>query len=469
MKTKAFLGIDVSKGYADFILLGSEAEVIESDFQLFDNRQGHARLKVLIRKWKDNGIDQLFCGVESTGGYENNWYSLLKGLQSSGELLVSRLNPKAVKSVSDAVMRRSITDAVSAENIALYLLKFPEKVNYSEGVRLSQKSKEGRCHLTSIRMFLKQKTQLGNQLEMLLYEYFPEILIYCRHGIPRWVLQMLIKYPTADKVYRSRNKLLNIKGISKQKAESLIKKAGQNDRLASEHVAHMISCTAREVLHRDDIVIEEKDYLNNIHKDDTDVRLLTSIAGVGLSSAVWIVLEIERISRFKTSGEVSSYFGVHPTLKQSGDGKWSSRMSKKGRSSIRATLYMCGMTGIRHNPILKRVYTNARTKGMNHFQAMGVVMHKLLRIIYGVLKTGKEFDAGIDEANRLRATQKQKENEERQDQDKKTKKQRVARYQAPTIDAPISSRNTKKRKEQIASQTSDMEVNAGLPSADTNI
>lgn len=81
----------------------------------------------LIDEWKGKGLTEVFCGVESTGGYENNWHSLLKSLQSQGGLYVARLNPKAVKAVSDAVLRRTITDSVSAENIALYLAKFPKK------------------------------------------------------------------------------------------------------------------------------------------------------------------------------------------------------------------------------------------------------------------------------------------------------------------------------------------------------
>src|ERR1700712_4423828 len=130
MKKKGFLGIDVSKGYADFILLDTESKVMESFFQLSDTCEGRKKLKGLIADWQKKGIVELYCGVESTGGYENNWYSFLKLLQASGGVYVSRLNPKAVKSVSEASLKRTITDSVSAENIASYLIKFPEKVDY---------------------------------------------------------------------------------------------------------------------------------------------------------------------------------------------------------------------------------------------------------------------------------------------------------------------------------------------------
>lgn len=62
---------------------------------------------------------------------------------------------------------------------------------------------------------------------------------------------------------------------------------------------------------------------------------------------------------------------------------------------------------IRSNEILKKLYARFRAQGMNHYAAMGVVMHKLLRIIYGVLKSKKTFDAAIDPKNIDKATAQQ--------------------------------------------------------------
>lgn len=119
--------------------------------------------------------------------YENNWFEFLKNVtkQTDGRVLVCRLNPKAVKSVGEAALKRTITDAVSAHSIALYLIKFDEKVDYGNDktALVSESCKYGRQHYTCIRMIQKQKVQLNNQLEKLLYQYFPEVLVYCKHGI----------------------------------------------------------------------------------------------------------------------------------------------------------------------------------------------------------------------------------------------------------------------------------------------
>ena len=48
---KAYLGIDVSKGYADFTLLNEQKKELETVFQLDDTRLGHDALKELLQKF----------------------------------------------------------------------------------------------------------------------------------------------------------------------------------------------------------------------------------------------------------------------------------------------------------------------------------------------------------------------------------------------------------------------------------
>jgi transposase len=453
MKTKAFLGIDVSKGYADFLLLDEKKQRVEEAFMLEDNGKGREELKALIEKWFSQGVEQLYCGVESTGGYENNWYSFLKTLPAGGKVQVARLNAKAVKAVSDAALKRTITDAVSAENIAVYLISFAEKVDYCKReMKQVDAFKEGRQHNSFIRMQQKQKVQLSNQLEKLLYQHFSEILVYCRHGIPVWLLRLLSKYSCATAVVKAGlAKLSAIKGISIDKAGALLQKASQSTQLVSSQIQHVIAATATEILHKEDMLQQEKTYLTKLYEQDEQVKLITSIKCIGVGSAVALMLEIEEVTRFMLVKKITAYFGVHPTFKQSGDGTWGSHMSKKGRSEIRAVLYMASLSGIRCNPILKQLYARCRAKGMKHYQAMGVVMHKLLRIIYGVLKNKKEFDETIDQKNQSQAAEKQKQSEQEQKENKKIAEQKKYRYQSVSTEAPISRRAAQKRKKQIAS------------------
>jgi transposase len=445
MQSRGFLGIDVSKGYADFLLLDDHKNSLEEGFQLDDNLLGRQQLKDLIHQWFSKGMKELYCGLESTGGYENNWYSLLKNLSKEMNVQVVRLNARAVKAVSDASLKRTITDAVSAHNIASYLISFPEKISYKQaGLEQTNQFKEGRQHYSYIRMLLKQKVQFSNQLEKLLYQHFGEILVYCRHGIPGWLLRMLSRYPCAEAVVKTGVKKLSaIKGISGDKAQALIHKSNQSGQKITPQIQHIIAVTAKEILHKEELIQQEKGYLKDLYAQSEEVKLLESIKCIAVETGVLLMLEIENINRFESSKSIAAYFGVHPTFKQSGDGTWGSHMSKKGRGEIRAALYMAALSGIRWNSILKQLYARYRAKGMKHYQAMGVVMHKLLRIIYGVLKNKTPFDPVVDQQNVLKAAEKQ--------QQQNTSEQKKYRYQVQSMEAPISRRAAEKRKKQIAS------------------
>jgi transposase len=478
MNTHAFLAADVSKGYADFLLSGSDKQALEADFSLDDTPEGRKTLAALIGRWASKGLRELYCGLESTGGYENNWFTFLCNLAgrcrgTNLELKVARLNPKAVKACGEAALVRTQTDAVSARNIASYMIGWPEKITYSPRGEDAEDRRwlaaRQQARLTA--MLTKQKTQLSNQLEKLLYQQLSELLVYCRHGLPVWLLRLLTRYPSRQQLLQAgKTNVASTRGISTEKAESLVKKLDPAAPEASSTVAHTIRANARQILHLHTQISDEQAFLTSQYKDHPNVKLLASIKGVGITSAVRMAVEIQDITRFAGANQLCAYFGVHPTWKQSGDGNWKKGMSKQGRPQMRAILYMCSLSGIRCNDILKKRYCHFRTQGMNHYQAMGGVMHKLLRMVYGILSSSKPYDPDIDRMNRRKAAKhrrQQADNRKGRKQGQKKGKDRYKQHPQPdeTSQPPISRRAYQKRK-QAASQSSVVEEYAGSPPAD---
>ena len=65
MNNVAYLGVDVSKGYADFILLNPKKEILENGFQLDDNYKGHSKIKELLKTFCTNHrLEEIQCAVE---------------------------------------------------------------------------------------------------------------------------------------------------------------------------------------------------------------------------------------------------------------------------------------------------------------------------------------------------------------------------------------------------------------------
>ena len=455
MNKQGFLGIDVSKGYADLVLIDNTKSVVEQSFRLDDTAKGHKRLGEQIDKWLASGLETILCGVESTGGYENNWYNYLQGLGSGKAVKVTRLNPRGVKAISDAALTRTITDQVSAASIASYLVCFPEKVRYSGDCKDANSCfGDARGHYNFIVMLQKQKVQISNQLEKILYGHFNEMLIYCRHGVPLWLLRMLKRYPSAGAVKKAGVKgLEKIKGINGGKALSILKKAAASSREPGSTITYTLASMAGEILYKEEQIERHKFKLSKAFADNEDVKLLESIPGIAIDSAVGLMIEIENIDRFATCKKLCAYFGVHPTFKQSGDGTWGSHMSKKGRSTVRKILYMSALTAIRWNPSLKQLYARKRSTGFNHYQAMGVIMHKLLRMIFGMLKNQSTYSIEIDNQNQEKALQKQQKKQADQKEQRKENKRKLFRYQDPSLDAPVSRQKAQNIKKQMTSQT----------------
>jgi hypothetical protein len=99
---------------------------------------------------------------------------------------------------------------------------------------------------------------------------------------------------------------------------------------------------------------------------------------------------------------------------------------------------------------------------------MGVVMHKLLRIVYGILSHQTPYDPAIDRQNKENAEKVREEIKKKTKQTgrkKQSGRQRFMTLDSDEMDQPPISRRAWKKRKQEASQSSDEEECAGSPPA----
>ncbi len=445
-----FLGGDVSKGYSDFVIIDKQKQLVKDNFQLDDTAEGHGLLySQLYQFFSDHPGAELNVAVESTGGYENNWYNSLKKFQGSLNIRTARLNPEGVYNNSKASLIRTVTDKVSAKSIAEYLIAHPGKVEYQQQDYWGPLRKQW----TFVKLLTKQKSQLLNQLESLLYGANPEILKYCQDGVPQWVLKLIKEYPTAAQLAKCRVKpLKRIPYVTEQRAKELIGNAKKSVASADDpFTGQLITSTVQHILQlAHSIKMQVKIIAENFSLPE--VTLLKSFTGIGDYSAIGLMLEIQTVTRFASVKKLSSFFGLHPVFKASGDGQSVARMSKKGRSEPRRILFMVALSAIKSNPLIAEIYQKHLKKGMGSMPAIGLCMHKILRIIYGMLKNNTSFDPAIDRKNQQRSVQNVN----------KSTKDTARRYQGFDSNAPISRRQRQKRKEQEESQNAAVSIKSGI-------
>lgn len=138
------------------------------------------------------------------------------------------------------------------------------------------------------------------------------------------------------------------------------------------------------------------DYIGAHKKLRHDFELLTTIIGVGQTTAVTFLGELSCATNFETGRQLEVFCGIAPRLFESGSSVRSrSKMSKVGNPRVRKALYMPAICAMRLNPALSEFAQRLKAAGKPGRVVVCAVMRKLLRIMFAVLKSGKPFDVNF--------------------------------------------------------------------------
>ena len=130
-----------------------------------------------------------------------------------------------------------------------------------------------------------------------------------------------------------------------------------------------------------------------------DMALMTSIPGIGPTTAAKVLAYIGDVRRFKNAKALAAFVGVTPRQKLSGSSvRGRSALSRAGEARLRSGLFMPAMVAHRHNQPISAFAARLRANGMAKKAVVAACMHKLLLQIYGILKSGIAFNPVIGAA-----------------------------------------------------------------------
>jgi len=137
------------------------------------------------------------------------------------------------------------------------------------------------------------------------------------------------------------------------------------------------------------------DIINNDPELQKKQKLLETIPGVG-KATIMQILSFINVENFSSVKQLDAFLGLNPKQRQSGTSvNKRCRISKIGNGNLRKTLYFPAIVATRYNPIIKAFYDRLKSNGKPAKVIICGAMRKLVHIIYGVLKTGKPFDASL--------------------------------------------------------------------------
>lgn len=128
------------------------------------------------------------------------------------------------------------------------------------------------------------------------------------------------------------------------------------------------------------------------HEPELYHRLKT-IPGIGVKTAVFLIVITNGFKQFESSKQVSSYLGLSPSVRTSGSSvRGQSRITKSGNSHIRNLLFLSSFTASKYNPACKSLYERITQKGKSKKLALIAVANKLLKQAFAIAKSGKSYD-----------------------------------------------------------------------------
>ena len=385
-----YIGLDISKGYSDLVPLDAAGTRLPGAGRYDDTAQGHQAVKLALDVIRKSQPEVRFViGVEATGGLERNWLRGFRSWAHEGDR-IHKINPLVVKRYLQQDLHRTVTDASSALGIAEYLAsgRAPREstpADPDEGARTLYR------HLCNL---IGTMIRFKNELQALLSSANPELVRYASQGIPQWLRRVLLRYPTAERLGRARTTTLaQIPYLTAERAERIVEAARSSvASLCDPATEATIRSLIRWLGELDEEINRGKAALIARMEGDVEVRRLTTIPGIGAWTAVLLRLEYGSFKRFHSAAAVVAFAGLDPVLRQSGDSERRYAISHRGRSSIRAGLYMAARTAVRCNPAVGELYARIRQKTNRDDVAITACMAKLLKIAYACVVSEKDYD-----------------------------------------------------------------------------
>lgn len=128
---------------------------------------------------------------------------------------------------------------------------------------------------------------------------------------------------------------------------------------------------------------------------EKQMKLLTSIKGIGATLAVALIVATGGFTYFSNAKQLTRYLGLCPTYQQSGTSVHTrGHINRNGDSHLRSQLYIAACASLRCNTECKAFYERLRKNGKPGKLAVTAVANKLVRQAFAVVTQEKAYVDG---------------------------------------------------------------------------
>lgn len=332
--------------------------------------------------------------LESSGHY---WLTLASHLRAQG-VPVAVINPLASKYFAKRRLERAKSDPADARTLAA--LGMVDRPAAREPLANSELREAARF----VMRLVEEQSRVCNRIGRLVDLGFPELHAAFEDPTCKTAIALLKVAPTARSAARRQVSTLaranqgpGQRSLGATKAAAI--HAAAKETIAVRELEDQIAFQMPLLIEQHELLdrqIERAEARVAEQLDGEVARRLRTIPGVGPATAAALIAEIGDVARFSNFDKLVAFAGVHAAEKSSGkkgaDPETSWHMAKSGSPYLRAALYRMAVVGLQHNPVIKAHYARKRAQGKSKMNALGHCMKKALAIVWGVWRSGRDFD-----------------------------------------------------------------------------
>jgi transposase len=393
------VGIDTARYGHHVSFLDEQKRTAAPSFHFTETANGYQKVQRTFEKLQGKHPHlQFHIRIDAAGQYAENLLQWLHQLDFETTISVGQpARNKAYRDVHFDKRKADPTESLACARFAVVEKPPASPPNPPEFQQL-------RDTVALLEAAATQKTRLVNQLHGLLARVFPELAVHASDLSANWVLTLLEKYPTPEKLARAQSQTLaKIPHLSQAMAETLQKAAAESTGSSRGPVAEQLIRQKVRAIRRQQAESRDLDkLLETAWKalPEGPHHCLITIPGIGLHTAAALVAKIVSIDRFRSPKALVGYFGVFPeevdvsgTDRQGQPKRGTTfHMSRKGNDLVRRFLYMAAQSAAKWNPAVKALFTRLMAAGKSYNVAIGHCMAKLLHQVFALWTKDCDFD-----------------------------------------------------------------------------
>ena len=383
-----YVGIDIAKNTHWASAMNSDGEILLEPFSFQNNNEGFQKF---ISKLSNFDKQKMLIGLESTAHYGENIISYLFNL----DYKIGIINPIQTSNLRKSNIRKTKNDKVDTFIIIKSLTLNNYNLVTTRDINNIKLKGLSRSRHNLIVMRSRSKIQLASFIDQL----FPELNKFFKGNLHLNVSYQLLKDYSSPKDISS----LHLTKLSNILHDNSHGRYNKEDAIRLRELAKnsvgidnpTLSLQIKQAILQIELYSEQIEEVEKLSKqilDEMKSKLLT-IPGMSYNQATAIHGFIGDIRRFNKSCQLLAYAGLDPSIYQSGNFEArSTRMSKRGNSLLRYNLVYAAHNLVLHNRTFKEYYDLKRSQGKTHYCALGHCAHKLVRIIFKMLKSNVDFN-----------------------------------------------------------------------------